>query len=366
MIPFDLNSKTSLDTAALSQRLEKLASAQKNKNWIRNDLTVSQSNAISRAFWKIVKRFNWLRSHFYHVNLEETKGILEKLSPQIGEKGSVDLQNLFIRAINNYNQIAPKHSITVPVFSTVEATNTSQSSPSQVGSKEESKIADLSNEELDQKIQDHYDAYHVLFNKKVPPRDVQKPESDDFDEFFKYMFVDTSFNNTREKHLKNVHAYLVDLFKPIPKESDESSSAWNYTNFIDADEMSYNRLFEEFIKDKTFQGKPFPIPDFIKNSSTCETDFRKNSSKFETAETGKDFEWFFSLFSPNQANNQSVKKLEEIFGVKIETLEDLNRHYKNWVKTNHPDRKPEKEQKAATELFQEVRDLMDNAKKVLI
>lgn len=122
-VHFNLNPKISLNDSDLQQRLNKLTTAQKNKSWIRNDLSLSQSNIVSRAFWKIAKHSSWLRSHFYHVDLERTKKILENLSPQIKEKGSVDLKNLFISAINNYNRIAPRHAVAVPVFSKDELVN---------------------------------------------------------------------------------------------------------------------------------------------------------------------------------------------------------------------------------------------------
>ena len=74
-------------TPQLISTLTQLTSAQKSRDWIRADLTLSKSSKLGRIFWCAIKHFNCLREFFYGVNLEKSKERLHALRAVIVKGG---------------------------------------------------------------------------------------------------------------------------------------------------------------------------------------------------------------------------------------------------------------------------------------
>ncbi len=123
-VDFIVNNGQKWSQDFLEKKLDALQKASKKRAWIREDLSTSKSTLIGRIFWSIAKSFNWTRRLFYHVDLDNSKKILENLEPQIRKLQNAQLQTLFDKAILNFNSIAPKHAVVTPyVFSLMPQKN---------------------------------------------------------------------------------------------------------------------------------------------------------------------------------------------------------------------------------------------------
>lgn len=160
------------------------------------------------------------------------------------------------------------------------------------------------------------------------------------EEFFDYM-ANRAYNSGKNEHLIDVKKYYENFFNPFPKVEGE----WTFLRGRTSNDLVFDQFFLDYLNGKTFEGKPFPCPDFIENS-------RKAEEMFEEF-----FGPFFGFSSDISKGEQAQKELEAIFNCKIENYEDLKQGYKKWARKNHPDKNPENQQQA-TELFQKVGNLI--------
>ena len=95
----------------LNQRLENLADANKKTTWIRGNLSTAKSCLFGRIFWCVAKHFDWMRRYFYDIDLTKSKKILQELQPQILKSDNSHTIELYKKAVENFNTIAPRHQI---------------------------------------------------------------------------------------------------------------------------------------------------------------------------------------------------------------------------------------------------------------
>jgi len=320
------NKNHTLDQKTLEDRLKALATLKKNKAWIRKDLTSKQSTAIGRRFWIIAKHFQWARSIFYHVNLTQTRTILLKISPQILDGDPNDLQEMFKKAVINFNAIAPRHRVLLDHYHFKTFTSPLPG-PS-------------SSAEIEKKIAEIYEPYQKAFAEKYPAKEISEVvENEEIEVFFDRMLA-KAYNENRLNHLKNCKKYLNDFLKKTPKNKD----AWVFSEGITEKELAFNRFFANFLKGISTPDLVFPEPDFIKNSFSAESFFEE----FFT----------FPINSTGAKGEEAHKTLEALFQCKIETYQDLKQAYKKWALKNHPDKVAPHEEAAATAKFQEVGQLI--------
>ena len=104
----------SWNDAKVEKKLESLANADKGSSWVHRNLSIDKSGFFGRIFWGVAKHFDWMRRTFYDIDLDKSKAILEELQPQINSSGNDKLKNLFNKAVNKFNVIAPHHWVTLP------------------------------------------------------------------------------------------------------------------------------------------------------------------------------------------------------------------------------------------------------------
>lgn len=129
--------------SVLSTKLQTLSTIKKNQAWIKADLSTGKSRLIGRFFWTIAKHSNWMRQHFYHVNLEKSQKILNLLCPQIKATANQNLIELYQKAVANFNTIAPHHQASLLV---VPPQNDEKKNSSSPPSKEKSAKQDQTKE----------------------------------------------------------------------------------------------------------------------------------------------------------------------------------------------------------------------------
>lgn len=91
------------------KKLEGIKAAKKQKQWIRSDLSIKNSNWLTRLLWKIVGKR--LFRKMYHVDLENSKSILQQIQVHLPDTQSATISSLFKEAVLNFNKIAPRHKI---------------------------------------------------------------------------------------------------------------------------------------------------------------------------------------------------------------------------------------------------------------
>lgn len=94
---------------SIIKKLQDIKKVKKEKQWIRSDLSVRNSNWLTRLIWTTIgKRF--LRK-IYHIDLENSKSILKQIEIHLPDTKSEIINSLFKEAILNFNRVAPKHSL---------------------------------------------------------------------------------------------------------------------------------------------------------------------------------------------------------------------------------------------------------------
>ncbi len=84
----------------------------KQKAWICTDLSLSSSTWFGRMMWTLfAKHFDWTRKLFYNVQLEKSKQALLSIKTQIDSSQDPQIIVLYNKAIQVFNQIAPRHHI---------------------------------------------------------------------------------------------------------------------------------------------------------------------------------------------------------------------------------------------------------------
>lgn len=89
--------------------LTKLATVQKNKQWIQADLTLRGSSLIGRICWCVIKHFDCLREFFYGVNLGKSKARLHTLRAAIMTGGDQKQIAIYNSAVKAFNIVAKRH-----------------------------------------------------------------------------------------------------------------------------------------------------------------------------------------------------------------------------------------------------------------
>jgi hypothetical protein len=116
----------------IETQLNAVAGVNKHKQWITSDLHVVNSSCLSRILWAIAKYFECLRKFFYGIDLNTSKESLASLGQRISQiDNNENLSRLFQTAVENFNQIAPKHQIihkTVPAYLLATELNTEKPS----------------------------------------------------------------------------------------------------------------------------------------------------------------------------------------------------------------------------------------------
>lgn len=91
------------------KKLEGLKKANKQKVWVRKDLSLATSNWLTRIIWVIIGKrcLKWM----FHIDLERSKLILGQIQKQLPASTNPLISDLFKTAVINFNLIAPRHKI---------------------------------------------------------------------------------------------------------------------------------------------------------------------------------------------------------------------------------------------------------------
>lgn len=91
------------------KKLEGLKKANKQKVWVRKDLSLATSNWLTRIIWVIIGKrcLKWM----FHIDLERSKLILGQIQKQLPASTNPLISDLFKTAVINFNLIAPRHKV---------------------------------------------------------------------------------------------------------------------------------------------------------------------------------------------------------------------------------------------------------------
>ncbi|PJD96494.1 MAG: hypothetical protein CK425_05870 [Parachlamydia sp.] len=91
------------------KKLEGLKKANKQKVWVRKDLSLATSNWLTRIIWVIIGKrcLKWM----FQIDLERSKLILGQIQKQLPASTNPLISDLFKTAVINFNLIAPRHKI---------------------------------------------------------------------------------------------------------------------------------------------------------------------------------------------------------------------------------------------------------------
>jgi len=80
---------------AVKSKLQKIGNLKGKKvAWIQSDLSVKKSNWLTRVIWSVVaKHFTWMRKHFYGVDLNQSRSLLEQIGKQLPD--NTKIKNLY-------------------------------------------------------------------------------------------------------------------------------------------------------------------------------------------------------------------------------------------------------------------------------
>ncbi len=109
--------QVSWNETAVEKKLQSLAGADRKKQWIQRDITVTPSSGPGRFLWVFVKNIPFLRDVFFKINLNQTSTVLQELGDQIKKRHQTqagdpkDLSLLFNNAIEHFNALFPHHQL---------------------------------------------------------------------------------------------------------------------------------------------------------------------------------------------------------------------------------------------------------------
>ncbi|MDR3624708.1 MAG: hypothetical protein P4L16_06170 [Chlamydiales bacterium] len=106
------NSAENFQWDVVKLKLQGLKEARKDNCWITHDLTTRSNSLMSRLCWLLIKHFDFLRRYFYNINLETSRYTLLDIGAHVLTQDAEIIQ-LFCSAVNNFNSIAPKHTVSL-------------------------------------------------------------------------------------------------------------------------------------------------------------------------------------------------------------------------------------------------------------
>jgi hypothetical protein len=87
--------------------LRNFIAADKSTHWIHTDLTVEQTNIVSKIVWTILSILPSIRNWLFDVNLDKSLNVLHLLKTQIQDENA-DLKALFNQAVDHFAELSPK------------------------------------------------------------------------------------------------------------------------------------------------------------------------------------------------------------------------------------------------------------------